>query len=85
MVLIQAVLAWMEFDLSVPSSGPTLSVLVTGGSGWLMYLREPGDSGFHSWNAGYSGDETLQLPGWRTVSWITIRIANGVMDFARAS
>lgn len=61
----------VEFHLSVPSSGPILSVLVTGGSGWLMYLREPGDSGFHSWNAGYSGDETLQLP---------YRLANGQLD-----
>ena len=40
---------WVEFDEK------SLSALVNGDRGWLMYLQEPGDSGFSSRNPAYAG------------------------------
>lgn len=34
-----------------------MSALINGEIGWLMYLREEGDSGFSSRNSDYTGDE----------------------------
>jgi hypothetical protein len=35
--------------------GPILCALINGELGWLMYLREEGDSGFSSRNPNYDG------------------------------
>ena len=35
--------------------GQMLSVLINGDSGWLMYIRQPGDAGFSSRNPEYDG------------------------------
>jgi hypothetical protein len=35
--------------------GRALCALIHGDVGWLMYLREPGDSGFSSRNPAYAG------------------------------
>lgn len=35
--------------------------LINGSVGWLMYLRENGDSGFHSINPNYHGEPGEQL------------------------
>jgi hypothetical protein len=35
--------------------GQALCALINGDRGWLIYLREAGDSGFHSYNPAYDG------------------------------
>lgn len=36
--------------------GRTICALINGERGWLMYLREPGDSGYSSRDPHYKGD-----------------------------
>ena len=36
--------------------GPAICALCNGNRGWLMYLREAGDTGFSSRNPDYNGD-----------------------------
>jgi hypothetical protein len=59
--------AIFELLASVPA-GPAMSMLRNGSSAWLMYLREPGDSGFRS-----SGDEDQQGSA-------AYRLSNGQVD-----
>ena len=56
--------------------GPSLSAFINGDRGWLMYLREPGDSGFHSRNPDYDGPADAQ---------IEYRLSNGQHDLYPAS
>jgi hypothetical protein len=56
-----------ELWASVPT-GPVMSMLRNGSSAWLMYLREPGDSGFRS-----SGNESRQ-------GVAEYRLSNGQVD-----
>ena len=41
--------------------GRALCALIHGDQGWLMYLREPGDSGFSSRNLDYAGPEDATI------------------------
>jgi len=45
-----------EIWLNKPD-GRALCALINGDRGWLMYLREPGDSGFSSRNPDYDGPD----------------------------
>ena len=56
-----------ELWASVPT-GRAMSMLRNGSSAWLMYLREPGDSGLRS-----SGDESRQ-------GVAAYRLSNGQVD-----
>ena len=56
-----------ELWASVPE-GPKMSMLRNGSNAWLMYLREPGDSGFRS-----SGDATRDGDA-------SYRLSNGQLD-----
>jgi hypothetical protein len=56
-----------ELWASVPT-GPAMSMLRNGSSAWLMYLREPGDSGFRS-----AGNESRQ-------GVAAYRLSNGQVD-----
>ena len=38
-----------------------MSALINGEYGWLMYLREEGDTGFSSRNPDYSGDQNATM------------------------
>ena len=63
---------WLESP-----DGQSLSAFVNGDRGWLMYLREAGDSGFHSENPDYNGpaDVTTEYElsngqhDWYPASW----------------
>ncbi len=65
-----------EIWLSAPS-GQSLCALVNGAQGWLMYLREEGDSGFSSRNPSYEGDPNAKIEyahsngqhDWYPASW----------------
>ena len=57
---------WIE-----AADGATLTALVNGDSGWLMYLRENGDPGFSSRNPAYAG------PADGTIRY---RLDNGQVD-----
>lgn len=61
---------------SPDSDGPILCALINGDRGWLMYLREEGDSGFSSRNPGYDGPADAQ---------IEYRLDNGQHDLYPAS
>jgi hypothetical protein len=37
--------------------GPALCALINGDRGWLMYLNEPGDTGYSSRDPGYDGPD----------------------------
>lgn len=67
--------AFDEVWLKSPD-GQILCALINGDRGWLMYLREEGDSGFSSRNPSYDGP-----PGAR----IEYRLSNGQHDFYPAS
>ena len=41
--------------------GPILCALINGDLGWLMYLRQEGDSGFSSRNPDYDGPADAQI------------------------
>jgi hypothetical protein len=56
--------------------GPILCALINGDFGWLMYLREEGDSGFSSRNPNYDGSADDQ---------IEYRLDNGQHDLYPAS
>jgi hypothetical protein len=56
--------------------GRALCALINGDLGWLMYLREEGDSGFSSRNADYAGAEDAT---------IEYRLSNGQVDEYPAS
>jgi hypothetical protein len=56
-----------ELWASTPT-GAAMSMLRNGSSAWLMYLREPGDTGFRS-----SGDKNRQ-------GVATYRLSNGQVD-----
>ena len=56
--------------------GQSLCALINGNRGWLMYLREEGDSGFSSRNPDYDG-----LPD----DVIDYRLSNGQLDRYPAS
>jgi hypothetical protein len=56
--------------------GRSLCTLMNDDIGWLMYLRESGDAGFHTINAEYSGS---------TDDVITYRLENGQVDEYPAS
>jgi hypothetical protein len=56
--------------------GRALCALINGDLGWLMYLREEGDSGFSSRNPDYAGDEDAT---------IEYRLSNGQVDEYPAS
>jgi hypothetical protein len=47
---------WIELP-----DGQSMSALINGGVGWLMYLRENGDAGFSSRNPSYSGPPTAEI------------------------
>jgi hypothetical protein len=51
--------------------GQALCALINGDRGWLMYLREEGDSGFSSRNPDYDGPAEAQ---------IEYRLSNGQHD-----
>lgn len=51
--------------------GPVLCALINRDVGWLMYLSEPGDSGWSSRNADYAGPEDAV---------IEYRLSNGQLD-----
>jgi hypothetical protein len=57
-------------------SGEALCALISGARGWLMYLREEGDSGFSSRNPAYEGDPEA------TIEYI---LSNGQRDAYPAS
>jgi hypothetical protein len=56
--------------------GQSLCALINGDRGWLMYLREEGDSGFSSRNPDYTGPANAQ---------IEYELSNGQHDFYPAS
>ena len=56
--------------------GQSLCALINGDHGWLMYLRENGDSGFSSRNPDYDGP---------TNATIEYRLNNGQCDLYPAS
>ncbi len=58
---------WIELD-----DGQSMSALINGELGWLMYLREPGDGGFSSRNPDYDGPEDKELEFY---------LENGQRDF----
>jgi hypothetical protein len=60
---------YREIWLSV-ESGPAICALMNGDSGWLMYLREEGDSGFSSRNPAQEGRGGL----------VSYRLADGQID-----
>ena len=49
---------WVDAD-----DGQSMCALINGNQGWLMYLREEGDAGFHSINPNYGGgpDEIMKF------------------------
>jgi hypothetical protein len=49
-----------EVWLEAPD-GQSLCALINGEVGWLMYLRQPGDSGFSSRNPSYAGDPHAEI------------------------
>lgn len=49
-------------------AGPAMTLLRSGSDAWLMYLREPGDSGFRT-----NGDDTRQGNA-------SYRLSNGQLD-----
>jgi len=53
-----------------------MCALINGDQGWLMYLREPGDSGFSSRNPDYAG------PADATIDYL---LSNGQRDEYPAS
>lgn len=57
-------------------NGKALCALINGDLGWLMYLREEGDSGFSSRNPEYAGPEDA------TIEYC---LSNGQHDFYPAS
>src|SRR5205823_1847555 len=57
-------------------NGQSLCALVNGDRGWLMFLREDGDSGFSSRNPDYNGPPDAQ---------IEYELNNGQHDFYPAS
>jgi hypothetical protein len=56
--------------------GPAICALINEKTGWLMYLREPGDAGFSSRNRSYSG---------RASAMIEYELSNGQRDEYPAS
>lgn len=56
--------------------GQSMCALINGDRGWLMYLRENGDSGFSSRNPEYDGPPGVQ---------IEYRLGNGQHDLYPAS
>lgn len=48
-------------ELWVRAGDKSLSALINGEHGWLMYLDEPGDSGFSSRNPAYDGPADAML------------------------
>ena len=56
--------------------GASMSALINGDGGWLMYLRHPGDAGFSSRNAAYAGPADAE---------IEYRLENGQVDAYPAS
>ena len=64
-------------DVMVESpDGQVLHALINGDRGWLMYLREAGDSGFSSRNPNYDGPPDAV---------IEYRISNGQHDLYPAA
>ena len=57
---------WLNIE-----DGPALCALLNKKIGWLMYLREPGDSGSSSRNPAYSGSDT---------DVVEYRLGNGQVD-----
>ena len=63
---------WVELP-----DGQSLCALIHGDRGWLMYLREEGDSGFSSRNPDYDGPPDAQIEyclgngqhDWYPASW----------------
>jgi hypothetical protein len=64
-----------EIWINTPD-GQSMSALIHGDVGWLMYLREEGDSGFTSRNPEYDGPSTAE---------IEYELSNGQHDFYPAS
>jgi len=56
--------------------GQYICALINGDRGWLMYLREEGDSGFSSRNPDYDGPPDAQ---------VEYRLSNGQHDMYPAS
>jgi hypothetical protein len=56
--------------------GQAMCALINGDRGWLMCLREEGDSGFSSRNSGYDGPPEAE---------IEYELSNGQHDFYPAS
>jgi hypothetical protein len=56
--------------------GQALCAMINGDRGWLMYLREEGDSGFSSRNPEYAGSPDAE---------IEYELSNGQHDFYPAS
>jgi len=67
--------AFEEIWLQSPD-GQALCALINGHRGWLMYLREEGDSGFSSRDPSYTGDPEAT---------IEYRLSNGQHDRYPAS
>ncbi len=67
---------FLEVELSASGGGPILTALINGPVGWLMFLGEPGDAGFHSVNP-----DNLDDPD----SKIEFVLANGQRDEYPAS
>lgn len=62
---------WIAFE-----DGPHLCVLVNDDKAWLMHLRDAADSGYHSYDPEYAGDEDAVLE---------FRLGNGQVDEYLAS
>jgi hypothetical protein len=67
--------AYREVWINV-TDGPALCALFSGGTGWLMYIRESGDAGFSSRNLNYEGKANAVLE---------YRLGNGQHEFYPAS
>jgi hypothetical protein len=84
--LLNLVVRWLGVWLMPPfeyicirspvPEGPILCALINGDLGWLMYLREEGDSGFSSRNPNYNSPAHAQ---------IEYRLDNGQHDLYPAS
>ena len=52
---------YLDVELSGSDNGPFLTALINGPDGWLMYMRESGDTGFHSVNPDYEGNPEAKI------------------------
>jgi hypothetical protein len=63
---------WVELK-ETEDDERAMMALINGDWGWLMYLREEGDSGFSSRNADYTGSDDGKM--------IDFLLSNGQLDY----